>query len=67
MQRFLNKGFAAFVIGGIFIVVGLIYYFGGEIWSNGQGFDPAGATMLVVTGIAMTFAFLLVLRGSREL
>jgi len=48
-------------------VVGLIYFFGGEAWSNGQGFDPAGATMLVVTGIAMTFAFLLVLRGSREL
>ena len=67
MQRLLNKGYAAFIIGGIFIVVGLIYFLGGENWSNGQGFDPAGATMLVVTGIAMTFAFLLVLRGSREL
>jgi len=67
MQRLLSKGFAAFIIGGIFIVTGLIYFFGSQIWSNGQGFDPAGATMLVVTGIAMTFAFLLVLRGSREL
>jgi hypothetical protein len=66
-MRLLSKGYAAFIIGGIFIVVGLIYFFGGEIWSNGQGFDPAGATMLIVTGIAMTFAFLLVLRGSREL
>jgi hypothetical protein len=63
----LSKGYAAFIIGGIFVVVGLIYFFGGAFWSNGQGFDPAGATMLIVTGIAMTFAFLLVLRGSREL
>lgn len=67
MQRLLSKGFAAFIIGGIFIVTGAIYYFGGELWSNGQGFDPAGATMLVLTGVAMTFAFLLVLRGSRDL
>jgi hypothetical protein len=67
MRRMLGKGYAAFIIGGIFIVTGLIYYLGGEVWSNGQGFDPAGATMLVVLGIAMTFAFVLVLRGSREL
>lgn len=67
MQRLLDKGWAAFFIGGIFIVVGLIYFFGGADWSGGQGFDPAGAVMLVVTGIAMTFAFLLILRGSREL
>ncbi len=67
MQRLLGKGYAALIIGGLFIVTGLVYYFGGELWSDGQGFDPAGATMLVVTGIAMTFAFLLVLRGSRDL
>jgi hypothetical protein len=67
MQDLLGKGYAAFIVGGLFIVTGVIYYFGSEIWSDGQGFDPAGTTMLVVMGIAMTFAFLLVLRGSREL
>jgi hypothetical protein len=67
MQRLLSKGYAAFIIGGLFIVTGIVYFFGSETWSGGQGFDPAGATMLVVVGIAMTFAFALVLRGSREL
>jgi len=67
MQRLLGKGYAAFIIGGLFIVTGIVYYFGGEIWSNGQGYDPAGTTMLVVVGVAMTFAFALVLRGSRDL
>jgi hypothetical protein len=67
MQRLLSKGYAAFIIGGLFIVTGIVYFFGSEVWSSGQGFDPAGATMLVVVGIAMTFAFALVLRGSREL
>ena len=67
MNRLLSKGYAAFIIGAIFILTGIVYYFGGEIWSNGQGYDPAGSVMLIVCGIAMTFAFMLVLRGSREL
>jgi hypothetical protein len=60
----LTKGYAAWVIGAIFAVVGIIYL----LLNNGtSGFDPAGATMLVILGIAMTFTFLIVLRGSREL
>ena len=60
----LSKGYAAFLIGALFIVVGLIYF---TLSQGTSGFDPAGATMLVVLGIAMTFAFTLVLRGTRNL
>ena len=60
----LTKGYAALVIGALFAVVGIVYL----VLNNGTGgFDPAGATMLIVLGIAMTFTFLIVLRGSREL
>jgi hypothetical protein len=67
MRQLLDRGWAAFLIGAIFIVTGIVYYFGGELWGNGQGYDPAGTTMLIIVGVAMTFAFMLVLRGSREL
>lgn len=60
----LTKGYAAWFIGAIFAVVGIVYF----VLGNGtSGFDPAGATMLIVLGIAMTFAFVIILRGSREL
>jgi hypothetical protein len=54
----------ALILGLIFVVVGVAYYF-----LNGPtvGLDVAGATMLVVLGIAMAFVFAILLRGSREL
>ena len=54
----------AIILGLIFVVVGVVYFFG-----NGHtvGLDVAGATMLVVLGVAMAFVFAVLLRGSREL
>jgi hypothetical protein len=54
----------ALILGLIFIVIGVGYFF-----LNGPtvGLDQAGATMLVILGIAMAFVFTILLRGSREL
>ena len=54
----------ALILGLIFIVVGVAYFF-----LNGHtlGLDVAGATMLVILGGAMAFVFAILLRGSREL
>ncbi|KRT64365.1 MAG: hypothetical protein XU10_C0003G0123 [Chloroflexi bacterium CSP1-4] len=60
----LTKGYAAWFLGAIFGVVGIVYLL---LNTGTSGFDPAGATMLIILGIAMTFAFLIILRGSREL
>ena len=56
----------ALILGVIFIVVGIIYWFvqGGDTSTTS---DRAGATMLVVLGGAMAFVFSILLRGSREL
>ncbi len=54
----------ALILGLIFIVVGVVYFFGN---SHTVGLDLAGATMLVVLGFAMAFVFAILLRGSREL
>ena len=54
----------ALILGLIFIVVGVIYFFGNRLT---VGLDMAGATMLVVLGFAMAFVFAILLRGSREL
>ena len=54
----------ALILGLIFIVVGVIY------WScrrEPMNIDRAGATMLIILGIAMAFGFAVLLRGSREL
>ena len=60
----LSKGYAAWAIGAIFLVVGILYL---VLNSGTSGFDAAGAAMLMILGIAMTFAFTIVLRGSRDL
>jgi hypothetical protein len=56
----------ALILGIIFMVVGVIYF-----WvqgpDTGTTSDRAGATMLVVLGLAMAFGFAVLLRGSREL
>jgi hypothetical protein len=54
----------ALILGLIFIVVGTIYwYVQGSTTTN----DKAGATFLIVLGLAMAFTFAVLLRGSREL
>jgi preprotein translocase subunit SecG len=58
----------AVILGAIFLVVGIVY-----AWLQGFGSpdqnvpDLAGATLLIVLGIAMAFTFVVLLRGSREM
>ena len=59
-----SKTVGAIGLGAIFLVVGLIY--GAAGW-NTPGKDAAGAAMLIVLGIAMTFAFGIIVRGTRDL
>ena len=56
----------AVILGLIFIVVGILYYLvqGSDTISTS---DRAGATMLVILGVAMAFVFSVLLRGSRGL
>ena len=54
----------ALILGLICIVVGVIYWY---VQARPQNIDLAGATFLVVLGIAMAFTFAVLLRGSREL
>jgi len=54
----------AIILGAIFIVVGIVYWY---VQARPQNIDLAGATFLVVLGIAMAFTFAVLLRGSREL
>ncbi len=56
----------ALILGVIFIVVGVIYFFV-QGPDTGTTSDRAGATMLVILGLAMAFGFAVLLRGSREL
>jgi hypothetical protein len=55
----------AIIIGIGFVAVGMAYLL--LQGDNDQWFDRAGATMLIVLGIAMAFTFSILLRGSREL
>jgi hypothetical protein len=52
------------VIGGFFILVGIIYY---VVQGTGATIDLAGVTMLVLCGVAMVFGFAVLVRGSRDL
>jgi hypothetical protein len=54
----------ALILGLIFIIVGIIYWY---VQAVPQNIDQAGATMLITLGIAMAFSFAVLLRGSREL
>jgi hypothetical protein len=56
----------ALILGAIFVVVGVIYFFV-QGPDNGTTSDRAGVTMLILLGGAMAFSFLIILRGSREL
>jgi len=54
----------ALVLGFIFMLVGAIYWY---VQGDTTTVDKAGATLLLVLGVAMAFTFVLLLRGSREL
>lgn len=53
----------AFVLLGMFVVVGLIYWF----VQTPTTVDRTGVTLLIILGVAMGFGFMVLLRGSREL
>ena len=55
----------AIILGIIFVVIGAGYWIlqGDSILH----LDAAGATMLILLGVAMAFVFTILLRGSREL
>ena len=52
----------ALILGVGFMVVGALYFIlqGSDNWT-----DRAGATMLILLGVAMAFTFFVLLRGSR--
>lgn len=54
----------ALILGVGFMVVGLIYYL---LQGSGVALDRAGATLLILLGGAMSFTFIVLLRGSRGL
>jgi hypothetical protein len=56
----------AIILGIGFMVVGILYFLvqGGDAATS---MDRAGATMLVILGVAMAFVFSILLRGSRGL
>jgi hypothetical protein len=54
----------AIVLGLIFVAVGALYFL---VQGGGATLDRAGATMLIVLGLAMAFTFTILLRGSRGL
>jgi hypothetical protein len=58
---------AALLLGGIPVVIGLIYL---VLWAINGGeavVDPAGVILLVALGLSMGFGMIVVLRGARDL
>jgi hypothetical protein len=54
----------AIILGVGFVAVGVLYLY---LQGDGLWLDRAGATMLILLGIAMAFTFFILLRGSRGL
>lgn len=52
------------VIGAFFVAAGVLYY---VTQGTGTTIDLAGVTMLLLAGVAMTFGFAVLLKGSRDL
>jgi len=52
------------VIGAFFIVAGLLYF---VTQGTGAHTDLAGVTMLLLCGVAMSFGFAVLVKGSRDL
>jgi hypothetical protein len=55
----------AIILGVVFVGVGLIYLL--VQYSHPENWDFSGVTLLIVLGVAMTFTFSILLRGSRDL
>jgi hypothetical protein len=53
----------ALILGAVFVATGIVYL----VLQTPEGFDRAGVVMLIAVGIAMAFAFAILLRGSGEL
>jgi hypothetical protein len=53
----------ALILGAVFVATGIVYL----VLQTAEGFDYAGVVMLIAVGIAMAFAFAILLRGSGEL
>ena len=62
----MNQTRAALLLGGIPILIGIIYYVGAEAL-GGIGVDAGGTTLLIALGMAMGFGMLVILRGARDL
>ncbi len=54
----------AIILGLGFVAVGVLYL---VLQGSDEWLDRAGATMLILLGVAMAFTFFILLRGSREL
>ncbi|HWH23636.1 MAG TPA: hypothetical protein VNW68_01960 [Candidatus Limnocylindria bacterium] len=54
----------ALILGIGFMAVGVLYL---VLQGNEQWMDRAGATFLILLGVAMAFTFIILLRGSRSL
>lgn len=54
----------AIILGVGFIAVGVLYYL---LQGGGETLDRTGATLLILLGVAMSFTFAVLLRGSRSL
>lgn len=52
------------IIGAFFVVVGLLYF---VVQGDGATTDRAGVIMLLLAGVAMTFGFAVLVKGSRDL
>ncbi len=53
------------ILGVMFVSVGLLYLV--TQYGHPENWDFTGVTLLMVLGVAMTFIFAVLLRGSREL
>jgi hypothetical protein len=54
----------ALILGIGFMAVGVLYFM---LQGGGHALDRAGATLLILLGGAMSFVFIILLRGSRGL
>jgi TRAP-type C4-dicarboxylate transport system permease small subunit len=54
----------AIILGVGFVIVGVLYYL---LQGGGEWLDRTGATLLILLGVAMSFTFAILLRGSRGL
>lgn len=52
------------LIGAFFVASGLIYFF---TQGDGTTIDRAGVVMLLLCGVAMSFGFAVLVKGSRDL